>query len=85
MVKKIALYLVGALVIISIFLASYFDKDNNLRDEAIRMGDTFYCKKIEVSFIKKKCFEIVERKLSLLKKCRSENGYNAKECNNLAY
>jgi len=83
--KKVVVYSIAALVFISIFLASYFDKDNNLRDEAIKMGDTYYCEKIQTGFIKKKCFEVVERKLQLLKQCQSKHGKFSKECNNLAY
>ncbi len=83
--KKIIVYSIVVLVFTSIFLASYFDEDNNLRDEAIKMGDTYYCEKIQTGFIKKKCFEVVERKLALLEECHKEHGEFSKECNNLAY
>ena len=84
-IKKLALYTVAGLVFVSIFLASYLDMDNNLKDEAIKMGDAFYCQKIETGFIKKKCFKGVAKKLGLLKKCHKDHGEFAKECNNLAY
>lgn len=85
MLKKVIVYSVAALVILSIFLASYLDDDNTLKDEAVKMGDSYYCEKIETQFIKDDCFEIVEEKLLLLQKCHKEHGKFAKECNSLAY
>ncbi len=66
-------------MILSIFLSSYLDKDNTLKDEAIRFSDLETCKQIEHDFIREDCVEIVMRKKALLVKCEKEGG----DCNNL--
>ncbi|ATH07926.1 hypothetical protein BIY24_08170 [Halobacteriovorax marinus] len=83
--KKVIAWGVLFLVILSIFLASYFEEDNLLKDEAIKMGDSYYCKDIETQFIKEKCYKIIEKKKELLANCQSKYGEKAKQCNNLAY
>jgi hypothetical protein len=77
--SKYFIFFIFFLVVLSIFLASYFDKDNTLKDEAIRFSDLETCKLIKHDFIREDCVEIVNRKKAMLVKCEKEGG----NCNNL--
>lgn len=77
--SKLLVYSTLVLVAISIIAASYFDHDNNLKDDAIRFSNTEACEKISHEFIKKDCIEIIQKKKALLAKCKLEQG----KCNNL--
>jgi hypothetical protein len=77
--SKYFIFFIIFLVILSIFLSSYLDKDNTLKDDAIRFSDLQTCEKIEHDFIKNDCIEIVKRKIQLLNDCQKTN----KNCNNL--
>lgn len=77
--SKYFIFSIFFLVILSIFLSSYLDKDNNLKDEAIRFSDLSTCEKIEHGFIREDCIEIVKRKKAMLTKCENEGA----DCKNL--
>lgn len=79
---KFFIYSIFFLVILSIFLSSYLDKSNNLKDEAIKFSDIETCKLIEHDFIRNDCIEIVLRKKKLIKNCE-ESKDDSKKCYNL--
>ncbi|WP_127716179.1 hypothetical protein [Halobacteriovorax sp. HLS] len=65
--SKILVYSTLGLVVIAIISASYFDKDNNLKDDAIRFLNVEDCQKISHEFIKNDCIEIINKKKSQIK------------------
>jgi len=72
--SKYFIFFILFLVVLSIFVSSYLDKDNTLKMQAIGGMDVKICHEIEHDFIKESCLENVKKQKTLFEKCLKKSG-----------